>query len=234
MEIHMNDDERRRHGLLHSKGFMSPWHAADGFRQAGFFIKTMEEFIESSTAAEVAKLKEEASKLEPDDTDEFWAWNYPDHWEDIFGARIRSAFCTQLCSQVESTLGTICSLVQILERFPLSIKDLKGSAVLEQHRKYLTKVGRFANPSPQLWDEMGYIFRLRNIFIHEDGYIGAEKDRSLVQFLSTMPNIKIQSNVVELQAGSCPALLEVAKRFSDAVFAEYDVLLQRLRLAEQD
>jgi hypothetical protein len=104
--------------------------------------------------------------------------------------------------------------------------------VLEQHRKYLSKVGKFNSPRPTLWDEMSHVFRLRNILIHEEGYVGADRDRNLINFLSSLPNIRIQSGFVELQSGSCPALLDIAKRFSDALFAEYDVLIRRLRAAE--
>jgi hypothetical protein len=232
MNTHMMDPERLREIYLYSKGFMIPLMVNEEFRQAGFFIKTMEDFIESSTAAEVKELEANARSLDPDDVDEFWAWNFPAHWEDVIGTRIRSAFCTQLCSQVEATLKKICDLVSTLERCPLTIRDVKSGAVLEQHRRYLTKVGQFKNPPSRLWDEMGYVFRLRNIFIHEEGYIGTEKDQSLVRFLSTIPNIKIQNDFVELQAGSCPALLQVAKRFTESIFAEYEVLIHRLRAAE--
>ena len=228
----MDDLERRRQMYLYSKGFMTPLMVDEEFRQAGFFIKTMEDFIEASTAAEVEKLEAEAKVLNSEDAEEFWAWNFPIHWEEVIGARIRSAFCTQVCSQVEATLGKICELVRVLERCPLTIKDVKSGAVLEQHRKYLNKVGKFNSPPPTLWDEMGYVFRLRNILIHEEGYVGAERDRSLVAFLSSLPNFKIRNDFVELQSGSCPALLDIAKRFSDALFAEYDVLIQRLRAAE--
>ncbi len=230
----MSSSEKRRHAFLHGKGFMTPFFATEEFRQAGFFIETMESFIESSAAAEVSRLQEEAEKLSEEDADEFWSWNYPIHWEEVFGARIRSSFCTQVCSQVEGTLGKICELVQILERCPLSIKDMKGGSVLEQHRKYLSKVGQFTNPSPLLWSEIGHIFRLRNIFIHEEGYLDDEKDKNLVKFLSAVPNVVIKSNFVELQAGSCPAILAVANRFSDAIFAEYEVLRLRLQQAEND
>jgi hypothetical protein len=201
MKSDKSDPERIRQIYLYSKGFMTPMMVDEEFRQAGFFIKTMEDFIESSTAAEVERLQTDASTLDPDDLDEFWAWNFPAHWEDVIGARIRSAFCTQLCSQVEATLGKICELVRILERCPLTIKDVKSGAVLEQHRKYLSKVGQFKSPPAPLWDEMGHVFRLRNIFIHEEGFVGAERDRSLLTFLSSIPNIKIQHNFVELQAG---------------------------------
>jgi hypothetical protein len=232
MKYHMDDLERHRQIYLYSKGFMTPLMVNEEFRQAGFFIRTMEDFIEASTAAEVARLQAEASALNSDDAEEFWAWNFPVHWEEVIGARIRSAFCTQVCSQVEATLGKICELVRVLERCPLTIKDVKSGAVLEQHRKYLSKVGKFNSPPSTLWDEMGHVFRLRNILIHEEGYVGAERDRSLVNFLSSLPNIRIQNGFVELQSGSCPALLDIAKRFSDALFAEYDVLIRRLRAAE--
>jgi hypothetical protein len=232
MKDHMDDLERRRQMYLYSKGFMTPLMVNEEFRQAGFFIKTMEDFIEASTAAEVEKLQAEANALNSDDVDEFWSWNFPVHWEEVIGARIRSAFCTQVCSQVEATLGKICELVRVLERCPLTIKDVKSGAVLEQHRKYLSKVGKFNSPRPTLWDEMSHVFRLRNILIHEEGYVGADRDRNLINFLSSLPNIRIQSGFVELQSGSCPALLDIAKRFSDALFAEYDVLIRRLRAAE--
>lgn len=228
----MGELEHVRQMYLYSKGFMTPLMVNEEFRQAGFFIKTMEDFIEASTAAEVEKLQTEADALNTDDADEFWAWNFPTHWEEVIGTRIRSAFCTQICSQVEATLGKICELVRVLERCPLTIKDVKSGAVLEQHRKYLNKVGKFNNPPSTLWDEMGYVFRLRNILIHEEGYVGADRDRSLVNFLSSLPNFRIQNDFVGLQSGSCPALLDIAKRFSDALFAEYDVLIQRLRAAE--
>lgn len=232
MKDYMSDLEHLRNIYLYSKGFMTPMMVNEEFRQAGFFIKTMEEFIESSTSTEVERLKAEANALNPDDVEEFWAWNFPVHWEDVIGTRIRSAFCTQICSQVEATLGKICELVRVLERCPLTIKDIKSGAVLEQHKNYLSKVGNFNGPPKILWDEMGNIFRLRNILIHEEGYLGAKRDQNLVNFLALLPNIKIQNDFVQLQSGSCPALLAVARRFSDALFAEYDILIQRLRAAE--
>lgn len=231
----MRDQEALRQTYLYSKGFMVPLTVHEEFRQSGFFIEIMEKFIESACEEEVRRLENEAGPLSAEAADEFWQWNYPVYWEDVFGSRIRSAFCTQLCSQVEATLGTISNRVQVLVRCPVSVKDLKGGGTLEQHRKYLHLFGKFKSPTAQLWDQMNYIFRLRNIFVHEEGYTKEERDRALVTFLSGLPNVKIRGGgFVELRAGSCPALLSIAKVFIDTLFAEYDLLIHRLRLEEDN
>lgn len=224
-------DLRQRY--LANKGYLSPMWANEEYRQAGFYIETMELFIQKSEQEEVERLNADAQRLREEDRDEFWQYNYPEHWEQVFGTRIRSSFCAQLCSQVESILSSVTARVKVLARCPLSVKDLKGGAMLEQHRKYLEVVGGF-NRSAEMWNEIGHLFRLRNIFVHEEGYAGQEKDGSLIIFLQKMPNIKLRSLHIELQAGACPALLEIAKRFTDEVFSEYAKLVLRLQNLENE
>jgi hypothetical protein len=223
------DAEKARRVTLHSKGFVHPFMVSEELRQSRFFIDTMERFIYDSERDEVDLLKEQTESMTADEKDDFWQNNFPVHWNEVFGIRIRSAFCTQVCSQVESTLSSIADNVRVLARSPLSFKDIKGSTVLEQLRLFLEAFGKFAGPSDLLWREVGYLFRVRNVHVHEQGYFGKyADDRKFVAFLEKLPNVRIQSDFIELQAGACPAFLDIAERFQTALFAEYQALRERL------
>jgi hypothetical protein len=222
------DPERVRNALLHSKTYAQPFMVSEELRQSGFFITKMEEFISHSEKDEVDALHAQSASMTDDEKDEFWQNNYPVHWDEIFGIRIRSAFCTRLCSQVESTLSSVAGLVQTLSRSPLGVKNVKGST-LEQHRLYLETFGSFVGPSETLWKEIGYLFRIRNVHVHEQGYfLKFANDKEFVAFLNQLPNVRTRSDYVELQAGACPAFLSIAERFQTALFSEYQALRERL------
>jgi hypothetical protein len=215
---HPHSSEKMRSALLQSRGIMHSFSVSEELRQSRFFIDTMERFISDSEKEEVDALKEQTESMTDDEKDDFWQNNFPVHWDEVFGIRIRSAFCTQLCSQVEGTLSSISGYVQVLSRSPLSFKNIKGPTVLEQHRLYLESFGSFSGPSNTLWKEMGHMFRVRNV----------QDDRDFVAFLDRLPNVGTRSDFIELQAGSCPAFLDIAERFQEVLFAEYQALRERL------
>ncbi len=193
----------------------------------------MEQYIASSETAEVKRLEAQAQALSNEAKDEFWQWNYPIHWQDIFGVRIRSAFCAQLCSQVEATLGDIAHRVQVIERCGVAVKNIKGST-LERHKLYLIAFAKFESPKTELWKEMGFVFRIRNIHVHQQGYGGEiAQDKAFSQFLSSLPEVSTQNNFIELKAGSCIALLEITERFHIALLAEYEAYRQRASTLER-
>ena len=210
---------------------------SEELRRSWFFIETMEQFIASSETAEVKQLEVQTQSMSADAKDEFWQWNYPIHWQDIFGVRIRSAFCAQLCSQAEATQGDIAHRVHVIERSAIQVKNLKGST-LEQHRMFLDFIAKFEGPSPELWKEMGYVFRVRNVHIHQQGYAGEiADDKGFSSFLSALPGVGTENNFIELKAGSCVALLEITERFHDALLKEFEayrgraIVLERLACA---
>lgn len=218
------DKKKLRYYLLYSKGFMSPtFTALEELRQAKHYIITMEEFIASSELAEVTELQKKTKSMTEDEKDEFWQWNAPIHWEEIFGVRIRSSFCVQLCSQVESTLEQIAKNVNIIAECPISVKNVQAQNTLSKYRLYNESFGKFKYPSESMWEEMGFLFNIRNIYVHEQGYIGdAQRNTRFMNFLKGLPNISIRGDFIELKANSCQSLLDISVRFHNELFDEYD------------
>lgn len=233
----MNPTELHREGLrrsvLYGTGIIGPLDASEELKRSRFFIETMERYIASSETTEVKQLEARAHALSEEAKDEFWQWHYPIHWQDIFGVRIRSAFCSQLCSQVEATLGDIAHRVQVIERCAVGVKNIKGST-LEQHKLYLTAFAKFEGPAAELWKEIGFVFRIRNAHIHQQGYDGEiAKEKAFSQFLASLPKVSMQNDFIELKAGSCIAFLEITERFHNALVAEYEAYRQRALAVER-
>ena len=225
--------EMFRRDFLYGSGLHGPLYATEELKRARFFIETMEEFIDSSEDAELEELEAKAAPLSEDAKDEFWQWNFPIHWQDIFGVRIRSAFCAQLCSHVEATLGDIAHRIQVIERSAIKVRDIKGST-LEHHKLYLVTFGKFVGPTSDLWKRMGFVFRIRNAHIHQQGYGGEiAKDNEFSKFLASLPNVGTENNFIELKAGSCLALLEITKEFHDALLKEYEAYRHRALAVER-
>lgn len=222
-----------RRNILEGSGLVGPLYATDELQRSRFFIETMEQFIESSETAEVKELEAKIASLSEEAKDEFWQWNYPIHWQDIFGVRIRSAFVAQLCSHVEATLGDIAHRVRVIERCAIEVRHIKGST-LEQHKLYLDTFAKFDGPPPDIWKKMAHVFRIRNIHIHQQGYGGEiANDKEFSAFLASLPNVSIQNNFIELKAGSCIALLETGQEFHNAIVKEYGAYRQRALALER-
>lgn len=219
--------------VLNGTGTIGPLNAVEELKRSRFFIETLEQFITTSETSEVKELEAQALARSEDATDEFWQWHYPIHWQDVFGVRIRSAFCAQLCSQVEATLGDMAHRVHVIERSPISVKSLKGST-LDQHKLYLKAFAKFESPSPELWTEIGYVFLIRNAHTHQQGYtdkIGS--DSGFSQFLASLPDVGTQNNFIELKSGSCMALMNIVDRFQDSLLNEYEVYRKRAHTLER-
>ncbi|MGQ5490023.1 hypothetical protein ACUH78_14345 [Thauera sp. ZXT1-4] len=201
--------EMFRRNVLEGSGLVGPLYATDELQRSRFFIETMEKIIYSSETAEIKVLEQNITSLTEEDQEEFWQWNYPIHWQDIFGVRIRSAFVVQLCSHIEATLGDIAHRVRVIERCAIEVRHIKGST-LEQHKLYLDTFAKFEGPPPDIWKNMAHVFRIRNVHVHQQGYGGEiANDREFSLFLASLPNIRIENNFIELRAGACTALLEI-------------------------
>jgi len=219
--------EMFRRDILQGTGIVGPLDAFEELKRARFFIETMEQYIASSETAEVKLLEAQAQALSPEAKDEFWQWNYPIHWQDIFGVRIRSAFCAQLCSQVEATLGDIAHRVQVIERCTIQVKNIKGST-LDRHKLYLNAFANFEGPGDELWEKMRFVFRIRNVHVHQQGYAGEiSQDKAFCKFLASLPEVSTQNDFIELKAGSSTALLEITESFHHALLQEYEKYRKR-------
>jgi len=225
--------EMFRRSILEGSGLAGPLCATDGLQRSRFFIETMEQFIDSSETDEVKALEANITSLSEEAKDEFWQWNYPIHWQDIFGVRIRSAFVAQLCSHIEATLGDIANRVRVIERCAIEVRQIKGST-LEQHKLYLNTFAKFDGPLPEIWKKMTYVFRIRNIHIHQQGHGGEiAGDKEFSAFLASLPNVSIENNFIELKAGSCTAILKIAEEFHGAIAKEFEAYRHRALAIER-
>ena len=176
--------EGLRKSYIEGTGFLGPLYLMDELERARVFIQTMEDFISSSESAEVKELEAKITALSDEDKSEFWQWNYPIHWQDIFAVRIRSSFVLQICSHIEALLGDVAHRVQIIERCSISVQKIKGST-LEQHRLYLEEFGGFETPLSDVWEKMGFVFRIRNAHVHKQGHDwGISSDKKFAEFMS--------------------------------------------------
>lgn len=173
--------------------------------------------------------------LSPEAKDEFWQWNFPIHWQDIFGVRIRSAFCIQLCSQVEATLGDIAHRIEVIEGCPaigkINKKEFKMGSTLDKHKRYFTKYAEFKSLDEDLWEKMGFVFRIRNAHIHFQGFdLKVDDDNKFRQFLTILPSVGVEYNFIELKAGACKAFMEIVEFFHEELIKEYEIY-RKTRLA---
>lgn len=219
--------------VILSKPFL---YSSDGFDRSRLFIQTMEQFIETSEAKEVKHFEELAQSLSPEDKDEFWQWNYPIHWQDIFGVRIRSAFCIQLCSQVEAILSDIAHRIQVIKDCPVmgKKKKFKQGSILERHKRYFYEYANFEGPDEELWAKMGFVLRIRNAHIHFQGFdVKMDDDSDFLKFLFSLPNIGVEYNFIELKAGACDAFLEIVDYFHKGLLQEYETFRKKTLASDQ-
>ena len=118
-------NESIRWEYLSGSGLLGPVLTRENLRDARFFINTLEKYLDEAERKEVAALETAAKHLSEEEKDEYWQWRYPIHWQDVFGVRIRSAFCAQLCSHLEAVMGDLCRRVQTIGRSVIRVSDLR-------------------------------------------------------------------------------------------------------------
>lgn len=219
--------------ILGSSGLgMTPMFRHDEISRLRSFILTMEKFFEDSIQAEMTELEPSMRTLSADEKDLFLQYNYPIHWEENFGTRTRSAFCIQLCSHVETVLIDVAERVHIIDRCP-AIKIKKHLPAIGQYRAYFEANAKFTGPSLRLWQQMNFISLMRNAFVHNNGSsnkIG--KDAEFDSFLAGLPHVEVYGEFIDLKAGSCTALLDIAECFHVALYDEYIMYQKRMRELE--
>jgi hypothetical protein len=110
--------------------------AVETLKGLKFYLETLEEFIDRERTQEISELKKHIEQRSPEQQEEFWAWHYPVHWDEIFASQLRSSFVPTLISLVESHIGMIADQACGIISTSIKPRDLRGG-LFEQHRKYL-------------------------------------------------------------------------------------------------
>lgn len=186
------------------------------------YLQTLEKFIESERSAEIHALEKHAGELPDNARSDFWAWNYPVHWDDIFATQLRCSFLVTLVSLVESHVSVVASEARGVARAPLSPRELQGEH-LERHRKYFEKILGFQLPGSSLWSDMHDLSELRNRVVHAQNSAHAEdpkKQARLLQLAKNFPGISVENSSFQFSAEFPLAAINRVKLFLSEAYGE--------------
>lgn len=211
--------------------FIYPY--TEELKRSKFFLDTMEEFVEASEQREVAEHEQRIQRLTPAQTDEYWQWHYPIHWQEIFSNRIRASFVMQLCSFVEGELKEVADRVGVIAEAPIKLRDLNGTT-LSKPKKFLEAFGRFQEPPKESWELVERIFEVRNVMVHEGGFAGGREHRKqLVDFAGQAPGLSLTNSHIEVKRAFCDYCLNVASEFCASLHQAYEAFRVTAQALEQ-
>jgi hypothetical protein len=208
-----------REELINSRGELNIWLLArqEEIKGMRFYLQTMEDFIEKERKREIDELEQKAKDLTEEQQSDFWSWNYPLHWEEIFESRLRSSFLISLISFLEIQLNHVCSDVAVIVRSALSISDIKGS-IIERSKKFLQNFGNFNNFSSDEWKMLTDIYYIRNVVVHANGIIpNSQKTENLFKFINKQPAISESNGFVEIGRDFCFFCLDYIDAFLNSL-----------------
>jgi hypothetical protein len=211
---------------LYETGFFGSFDTLNELERSKFFIIEIEQYVSSSESAELKQLSKGTEHFTKEQKDEFWQIYYPVHWQEIFGVRIRSSFCVQLCSLVEATLSDVANRIHIIENCPqfnkMNKPRFKRGTTLDKYKLYFREKANLNRLDDQLWINMSYIFRIRNAHIHFQGFDHKlEEDNDFKNFLSSIPGIRFLNSFIDLRQGACEAFLDISHEFLTDLLENY-------------
>src|SRR5882762_1020424 len=68
----------------------------DELEKFRFFVRQIERLIDQAEESEISSLKESVTGLSSEAQDEFWQYNYPVHWDEIFRTTSRNSMIVSL------------------------------------------------------------------------------------------------------------------------------------------
>lgn len=192
-----------------------------------FYLETLEGFIDGERAQEISGLKQHIEQWSPDQQEEFWAWHYPVHWDEIFASQLRSSFVVTPMSLAESHVGMVAEQACEIIGSPVSPNELRRGP-FEQHRKHLEKVAGFTRPDGKSWNALYEIRAIRNCIVHANSRIYySRNEKRLRALVRTLPGLTAPYDVIELSPEFPMHSLETVEGFLTALYEEASALCQR-------
>lgn len=222
-------DTEFRQAWIEESCALSQYLADEFLSKAKFYLKTIEEFIATSRAAEIAALQKEADDLSPPRRPDYWSWHYPIHWEEIFEAQLRSSFVVTLASFVEDYLKTICEEVAVIERMNEKPRDW-GTRVIQRARNFLREERGFPEPGEQSWSFLRNLYLLRNALVHGGGNIHKTRAASTLQhFIAEEADVSEEHGFARLGPGFCFRALTIVSQTVAALQSQQSALCQEAK-----
>jgi hypothetical protein len=193
-----------------------------------FYLETLEAFIDRERTQEISGLKQDIEHLPQDHQEDFWAWHYPVHWDQIFASQLRSSFVITLMSLAESHIGMVVEQACAIVGSPISRDDLHHSS-FERQRKRLQKQAGFIRPDAKSWDSLYEIRAIRNCIVHANSTIYNDRNPERVSALIlTLPGISAPHDVIELSPEFPIHSLKTVEGFITDLYEEASALCERV------
>lgn len=228
-----NFENSRRADLI--AGRVKQWEVSsprDELEKLRFFARQIELLVDRAEESEIESLKESVQHLSADRQDEFWQWNYPIHWDDIFRSAIRNSLVVTLATFVETYLIELCKNVALVNKCEFDSKTGKGGT-LARARRFLKFVGEFDTPAPSAWEEVDTLFKIRNVVVHAAGFAaGSRYEKAIEGFCNGRTDIRLAYGTVELDPEFFEFVIDRLLAFLEQLESEFLALCERTRKLE--
>jgi len=183
---------------------------ADAMERARFYFDTLVEFIESQEQKELKYLKDVAEKLPDNRKGNFWQYNYPIHWKDIFEENLKEAFIVSLFSVLEVYLVRTCE--KLHDNKSQKWEVCKGKSKLCKCRKCLMQY--VSTVSSLDWDAIYKLWRIRCVFVHNQRECIRKKDKKILdQFADKTDGLSIRDEWIQIDSAFCKNTLRIIREF---------------------
>lgn len=198
------------------------------------YLETLEAFIDRERTQEISELKKHIEQWLPKQQEEFWAWHYPIHWDEIFASQLRSSFVPTLISLAESHIGMVADQAYEIVGTPIRPRDLRGG-LFERHRKYLEAMAGFTRPSDASWNSVYEIRDVRNCIVHANSRIfDSRNPERLHTLVRKLPGLSASYDVLELSPEFLMHGLKTIEGFITDLYEEALALCRRVSNQRND
>lgn len=228
-----NFESNRRVDLLAGRG--KQWEVSsprEELEKLRFFARHIELLVDQAEESEMGSLKASVQHLSKDRQDEFWLWNYPVHWDEIFRSAIRNSLIVTLATFLETYLDGLCKNVGLVTKCDSNSMDRKGST-LARTRRFLKDVGQFERPSPSGWEDVDTFFKIRNVVVHTAGLaVGSKYEKVIEGFCSGRTDIRLSYGTLEIEPEFFEFAIDMFVAFVEQLESEFVALCERTRRFE--
>lgn len=126
----------------------------------------------------------------------------------------RSALLT-VWSSFEKELDDLCNEYQKRRSLKIELSDMNGKGI-DRSVAYLEKVVGFnVQRDSAEWHEIKIIQRMRNLFVHQNGYFSdtSNKNKELLRYISTNTNLKVEYNEIIILSGYLQKVLAIMRKY---------------------
>jgi|GEM_PF-5287087 len=178
-------------------------------------------------------MKRETAKLSQEEKNQFCEWHSEEYGklEDSFPSVLRDSLFIAIYIELEEKLKFICSVLAYENKCTIPVHEWRGK-ILEKAKSSLKKdIGISWSVSSKLWDEILKIRRVRNVLVHNGGWLNGAKSSNGAEtqdtkFLKYIHDERKSINLIEkdgfyrlqLTDSFIPEVTDLFEKFLDEVF----------------